>query len=355
MKGEPIGAESETPTLPGRLSSEAELDDLLTRPRPDLVRAIREYASPLLILGAGGKMGPTLAVLARRAADAAGHRLEILAASRFSDPRARDWLEARGVRTLRCDLLEDEAVRRLPDSANVLHLVGLKFGTSRNPAATWAANTLVPDRVCRRFPEARIVALSSGNVYPPSEVTRGGSGESDDLTPLGEYANAAVARERIFEFHAQNRGTRMALLRLFYAIDLRYGVLVDLARKIHRGEAIDLATSHLNCLWQGDANDAVLRALPLAEAPPSVWNLCLPPFAVRPVAEALGQRLGRPPVFSGQALPTALLGNPERLWARLGPPAVDLERLLDWTAHWVQSGGRDLGRPTHFETRDGRY
>jgi nucleoside-diphosphate-sugar epimerase len=329
---------------------------VLTRPSPPLAGFIRTVSSPLLILGAGGKMGPTLAVLARRAAEAAGHKLDVVAVSRFRDAASRRWLEERGVRTLSCDLLDGPAVSRLPDAENLIYLVGLKFGTAQNPAATWAMNTLVPARVCERFPRGRIVALSTGNVYPLSEVSRGGSVEADALTPLGEYANAAVARERIFEFHSRRHGTALTLLRLFYAVELRYGVVADIAHKVHTAQPLPLANGSFNCIWQGDANEMILRSLELVASPPSAWNLCRPEiFSVREVATRLGELLGREPVFTGSESATALTANAASLCARLGAPQTPLDRMLRWTAQWVKQGGRDLGRPTHFEVRDGNY
>lgn len=345
-----------SPALPDHLDSEEQLDDLLTQPGPELVAFIKAVSSPLLVLGAGGKMGPTLAVLARRAAEAAGHPLEVIAVSRFNEPTAQQWLEARGVKTLSCDLLDADAVARLPDAENVVYLVGLKFGTAQNPSATWAMNTVVPARVATRYQAARIVALSTGNVYAMSPIPRGGSLETDTLTPLGEYANAAVGRERIFEFYAQKHGTRLALLRLFYAVDLRYGVLVDIARMVHQGQPIPLANGHFNCIWQGDANAMTLRALALASAPPTAFNLCLPEvFSVRAVATRLGQLLDRPPTFSGVEAPTSLLGNATKIAGALGAPSIPLDTLLPWVADWVRHGRKNLGRPTHFEVRDGQY
>ncbi|MGE3312648.1 MAG: NAD-dependent epimerase/dehydratase family protein [Limisphaerales bacterium] len=343
---------------PASIGTEAALEDLLTRPSSRLIESIREWTSPLVILGAGGKMGPTLAVLARRAAEAAGHQLDVVAVSRFSDAASRAWLEERGVRTIACDLLGADAgaLRNLPDTSNVAYLVGLKFGTSKNPAATWAMNTLVPARVCERYAGARIVALSTGNVYPMSDVARGGSLESDALTPLGEYANAAVARERVFEFCARRHGVKLALIRLFYAVELRYGVPVDIAIRVRDGVPIQLENGAFHCIWQGDANEAVLRALNLTAEEPSAWNLCRPEvYLVRDVATGLGDLLGRAPKFNGTESSTALLGNPGRLVAALGEPAVTMERMTPWIADWVRRGGRNLGRPTHFETRDGRY
>lgn len=343
-------------TDPSGFSSETELEAWLTRPRPALIQFIRSVSSPLVILGAGGKMGPTLAVLARKAADHAGHPLDIVAVSRFSDVATRLQLEQSGITTLSRDLLDPNQVRDLPAARNVVYLVGLKFGTTQNPALTWAVNTLVPFHVVNRYPDARIVALSTGNVYPLSPVGRGGSVETDALTPVGEYANAAVARERVFEFCARQHGARVVLLRLFYAVELRYGVVADLARRIHAGAPVPLANGAVNCIWQGDANDLILRSLALADPAPSAWNLCRPEcFQVRELAHQLGVELGRSPQFEGSESPTALLGNAARLCVALGEPPTRIETILRWVARWVQQGGRHLGKPTHFEVRDGQY
>jgi nucleoside-diphosphate-sugar epimerase len=301
-------------------------------------------------------MGPTLAVLAMKAAEAAHHPLEVITVSRFSDPTLVAWLSTHGIRTISCDLLDPVAVQRLPDAANLIYLVGLKFGTTQNSSATWAINTIVPTRVAERYYGARIVALSTGNVYPPSKFRHGGSLETDPLTPMGEYANSAVARERIFEFHSRAHHIPVALIRLFYAVELRYGVLVDIARRVHAGAPIDLANGYFNCIWQGDANEMILRALALSDSPPSAWNLCRPEaFSVRAVATAFGELFGRSPIFADQETETALLGNSTALCSRLGTPSVSLETMQSWIANWITHGGRDLGRPTHFESRDGRY
>ncbi len=343
--------------LPEAIQTESELEEVLTRPSAPLIEFIQTVASPLLVLGAGGKMGPTLAVLARRAATAAGYALDVLAVSRFSNAAARRWLEGHGVKTVSCDLLDANAVAGLPDAQNIIYLVGLKFGTAQNPASTWAINTIVPARVCERYPRNRIIALSTGNVYPMREVSRGGAVETDSLTPLGEYANAAVGRERIFEFYSQRQHTPLALLRLFYAVELRYGVLADIARKVHAGAPVALANGYFNCVWQRDANELILRALPLAAAAPlSVFNLCRPElFSVRAIATRFGELLGRAPVFSGHETESALLGNSAKLGTALLAPMTPMETILHWTAQWVQQGGSDLGRPTHFEVRDGNY
>jgi nucleoside-diphosphate-sugar epimerase len=338
------------------ITTEAELDDLLTRPEPALVAFIKTVSSPLIILGAGGKMGPTLALLARRAAEAAGHNLEIIAVSRFNDAAARDWLETRGVRTIPCDLLDQQAVAKLPQAENLIYLVGLKFGTSDAPAVTWAINTIVPTNVMLHDKTARIVALSTGNVYPMSRADRGGSREADPLTPLGEYPNSAVARERIFEFHSTRQGTPVVLMRLFYAVELRYGVLVDVGRKVFNREPLNLETGYVTCIWQGDANSMILRSLPLAKSPPLALNLCRPEvLSVREIAHAFGKQFAIEPQFEGSETPTALLGNSQEACDRLGTPATTLDQMIQWIAGWIREGGRSLGKPTHFEVRGGVY
>jgi dTDP-4-dehydrorhamnose reductase len=344
------------PNLPDLIETEDALDEVMTRPSEALVQYVRTLRGPLVVLGAGGKMGPSLCVRVRRAADAAGHALDVVAVSRFSDTTARTWLEDRGVRTRAADLIDPDAPAALPDAETVLYLVGLKFGTRDYPARTWAFNTLIPAAVARRYAGSRIVALSTGNVYPLVPVTRGGSVETDPLTPLGEYANACVARERIFEYFSRENATPMAIVRLNYAVDLRYGVLVDLARKIEAGQPVDVTMGYLNCIWQGDANDQIVRMLGLAGAPAVPLNLTGPEvLSVRALAERLGALLERPVAFTGREAETALLSDPARTVAALGPPATPLDTVLRWTAHWVRHGGALLNKPTGFEVRDGRY
>lgn len=343
--------------LPHLIQNEAELDEHLTLPRAPLLQAIRQLQSPLVVLGAGGKMGPTLAALAKRAAEAAGHQLEVIAVSRFSDAQAKRWLESRGVRTHSADLLERNEVAGLPESANLIFLVGLKFGTSNNPSLTWAVNTVVPALVMERYArDARLVALSTGNVYPLVSTAGQAPTEGHSLTPAGEYANAAVARERIFEYFSQKDRIPVAILRLNYATELRYGVLVDIARKVASQEPIELTNGWFNCIWQRDANELILRSLDLAKSPAEAWNVTSPgKLSVREVAERLGELLGVAPSFTGNASPTALLSDSSKLCAVLGEPSTPLEAILRWTAHWVKIGGRSLDKPTHFEVRDGRY
>ncbi len=252
--------------------------------------------------------------------------------------------------------MEREAVARLPDSPNLVYLVGLKFGTQQAPWLTWAVNTVVPSLVAERYSEARIVALSTGNVYPYVSATNGGASEELPLAPVGEYGTAALARERIFEYFSRKQGTPTVLLRLNYAVELRYGVLIDIAQKIWAGEAIDVTTGYFNCIWQRDANEMILRSFSLAASPAAVFNLTGPgALSVREIAHQLGTLMGREPKFTSSESSTALVSNASRLCQKLGPPPTSLAPILQWTAAWVQQGGACLGKPTHFEVRSGGY
>ena len=341
---------------PEIIRDEAALDAALTQPSPDLRDFISQVNSPLVILGAGGKMGPTLAVLAKHAADLAGHPLEVIAISRYSNDATRQWLENNGVQTHTADLAEASIWAELPDSENVIYLVGQKFGTEDNPGLTWAMNTLVPAYAAQRYQDAKLVALSTGCVYPLVPVDSGGATEATPPEPHGEYASACLARERLFEYQSSRHGTAMALIRLNYAIDLRYGVLHDIALKIHQGNPIDLAMGHFNCIWQGDANERILRALGHCTNPPQALNITAPEtLSVRDVATHLGQLMGCEPKFTSKEAPTAWLNNPARSIELFDEPATSLETLLRWTAHWTLHEVRSLGKPTHFEVRDGKY
>jgi len=338
------------------ITDEEKLEQWLTTPSEQLVRFIGTLSGNLLILGAGGKMGPTLAVRAQRAAVQAGANLKVIAASRFSDSRSKQILNDSGVLTETVDLLDRDSVNRLPGAENIIFLVGSKFGTSTNPSQTWAVNTIVPSNVMQRYPDSRFVALSTGNVYPLSTVASGGPRESDPVHPIGEYAQAALGRERIFQHYSAVNRTKVALMRLNYAVDLRYGVLVDIATQVNNGQPINLTMGHLNCLWQGDANDAIIRSLEFAETPPVVLNLTGPEtLSVRQLAEEFGRLLDREVQFTGEEAPSALLSNATEVWRRLGPAETPLQTILQQTANWVRRGGRLLNKPTHFEVRDGVF
>lgn len=336
--------------------TEEELEERLSRPTPEIVEALRASPGDVVVLGAGGKMGPSLTAMVRRAADALGDGRRVVAVSRWGNAADAARLEAMGVRLVRADLLTGEAWATLPDAANVIFMVGQKFGTTAAPSLTWMTNTVLPARAAERYREARIVAFSTGNVYPLSRVTGSGSRETDPLSPVGEYAASCVGRERVFEDAAARWGTRIALIRLNYAVDLRYGVLVDLAQRILHDEAIDLHMGYVNCIWQGDANAMALRALPLASAPPLVLNVTgAERLSVRAIALELGRLLGRAPRFTGREGDDALLSNTERAQALFGAPAVGEQTLAAWVAEWALRGGRTLGKATRFERRDGAF
>ena len=329
--------------------TEAELEDLLSAPSRADIEFAGGIEGDILILGAAGKMGPSLARRMRRALDAAGSRVRVTAVS-------RGGLEIEAVGHIRCDMLAPDALAELPDAPNVYYLAARKFGSTDAPEETWAANVLLPGLVAQRYRASRIVSFSTGNVYPLVPVESGGASEDTPIGPVGEYAWSAAGRERMFEYAARAYGTRVTLLRLNYACELRYGVLVDLAAKILRGEAIDLSMGYVNVIWQGDANSVCFRSLGHCAAPPFVLNLTgEETLAVRDLAERLAQRLGRPAVFQGEPAPTALLNNAARCHKLFGPPAVGVAQMIDWVAEWMREGGRLLGKPTKFQVRDGRF
>lgn len=338
--------------LPARIADVAALEDLMSRPSPELAAALQRAPGDILVLGVGGKMGPTLARMARRA----DPRRRVIGVARFSEPGLRQKLEAAGIECIAADLLSRDALARLPDAPNVVFMAGRKFGSTGSEWLTWAMNAHVPALVAERFARSRIVAFSTACVYPFVPTEGPGAPESVAPTaPPGEYANSCVARERMFEHFSHAHGTPGRLLRLSYAVDMRYGVLHDVARKVLAGETIDLTMGHANIIWQGEANDWALRSLAHCTAPTSALNLSGPKVSIRAVACALGERLGIAPVFGGHEAATAWLVDCSEAFRLFGPPRVDLDRMLDWTADWVQRGGATLGKPTHYEARDGKY
>lgn len=333
--------------------TEAELDELLSRPAPSLAAALAAAPGDLVVLGAGGKMGPSLARMAKRADPSR----RVVAVSRWTDLPAAAALATADVEIVRADLLDPRALAALPDAANVVFMAGQKFGTAGDPAATWAMNAAVPAFAAERFAAARTVVFSTGNVYPLTPATGAGSRESDAPAPVGEYAYSCLARERIFTAAARRHGTPTAIVRLNYAHDLRYGVLTDLATRILSGEPIDLTMGWVNVIWQGDANAHALAALAHATSPaPYLLNVAGPvALRVADLARALGARLGRSVELTGAECPDALLSDATRMTSLLGDPLLPVETLLDWVADWVARGGRLLGKPTKYERRDGRF
>ena len=345
-----------SPPWPEAVRDEEHLEDLLSRPSPDDVDLARALTGDVIVLGAGGKMGPSLARRVRRACDEAGVSRRVLAVARFSEPGLAAALEREGVEPIVCDLLDPPSVARLPRVGNVLFLAGRKFGSTGRPDLTWAHNVVVPAGVAAHFAASRIVVFSSGNVYPLVSPGAPGSTENDAPDPVGEYAQTCLGRERVFEHGSRERGTACLFFRLFYAVDLRYGTIVDVARKVQKGEPVDLRVGHVNALWQGDANSYAFRSLTLCQTPPRPLVVTGPEaVSVRAAAESFGERFGRKPRFTGEPSGPALLGNPALCVSLLGAPQVPLSRLLEWVAAWVRQGGRSLGRPTHFEATDGRF
>ena len=335
---------------------EHELEERLSRPSDEDARAMAALDGDLLILGAGGKMGPSLAKLARRAADATGRAKRIVAVARFSDAGVGADLRASGIEVAPCDLLEPGELTKLPDVPNIVFMAARKFGTTGSEYMTWALNTYLPGLVAERYRAARIVAFSSGNVYGLAPVSGRGCSESTPVGPQGEYAQSVLGRERMFEYGSSRWGTRVALLRLNYAVDLRYGVLVDIARAVFEGRAVDVRMGAFNVIWQGDANSMCLRSFAYCESPPRVLNITGPEkLFVRDVAREFGRRFGKEPVFSGQEGETALLNDAAESHRLFGPPRVTATQMMEWVADWIQCGGRLLNKPTHFESRDGKF
>ena len=342
--------------LPDRIRDVAHLDDLLSDPSPAAIDAIRAADGDVIVLGAAGKMGPTLARMARRAMDAAGLQHRVVAVARFSSSGVRADLEARGIETVQCDLLDEHAVERLPDARNVIFMAGRKFGSTGDEPLTWAMNTHVPAIVCVRYRQSRIVAFSTGNIYGLTARGRGGSREEDSPSPVGEYAMSCLGRERLFEYFSRLHGTPTAILRLNYAVEMRYGVLADLASRISRGAEIDLGMGYVNVIWQGDANAMAVAALARTTTPPLVVNVAGgDELSVRTISSELARMIGTIVKFAGAEMPDALLSNGARGHELLGAPRVDIGRVLEWTADWVQRGGESLGKPTHFESRAGQF
>lgn len=334
----------------------ASLEEMLSRPAPAVVEMMRRLEGDVILLGVAGKMGPSMARMVKRASDQAGTTRRVIGVSRFRNPGAEEHLWQHGIETLSCELLNENEVSRLPDAPNVVYLAGMKFGATGNEPLTWAMNTHLPAIVCQRFRHSRIVAFSTGNVYGLVPVKGGGSRETDPLNPTGEYAMSCVGRDRMFEYFSGALGIPVALIRLNYACDLRYGVLVDIATKVWRGEPVDARMGWFNTIWQGDANALALLALEKCQSPAWIVNLTGPELvSVRDVAERFGARWAKPVKVDGAESADALLSDASRCRETLGMPGVCATELIEMVASWVERGGDLLGKPTHFESRDGKF
>ena len=335
----------------------AELEERLSRPTDADAAAMSALSGDLLILGVGGKMGPSLARLARRAMDLAGTRHRIIAVARFSNASLPADLAAQRIETIACDLLEPGALLRLPENPNVIFMAARKFETAGAEHLTWSVNTLLPGLIAERYRKSRIVAFSTGNVYPLRSISEGGAVESTPVGPVGEYAQSALGRERMFENGSMRWGMRVTLLRLNYAVELRYGVLVDIGRAVFERRPISLSMPYVNVIWQRDANSACLRSFPYCQSPPFVLNITGPEtLSVRDLATEFGRHFGIEPMF----LPddegsSALLSNATKAHALFGCPTVSPTEMIGWIANWIRQGGVMLNKPTHFQTRDGKF
>ncbi len=333
-----------------------ELEQVMLDPSERLVRDVARLDGDLIILGVGGKMGPSLAKLAKRAFERAGLNHRVIGVSRFSSGEVREDLERSGVETISADLLEEEQLQALPDAKYVIHMVGRKFGTTGKEHLTWAMNAYLPGRVALKYRNSRIVSFSTGNVYPLVKLAQGGATEEDPPRPAGEYAQSCLGRERIFDFFSRKYGIPMVHFRLNYAIDMRYGVLLEIARAVREKQPIDLRMGQVNVIWQGDANAMAHRSLLHCQSPPKILNVTGPEnISVRWLAREFGRRFGVEPIFEYEEEDSALLSNASEAHRLFGYPRVSLRQMIDWTARWLQAGGITYDKPTHFQEREGEF
>lgn len=333
-----------------------QLEDAISEPTQGAIDALGRLQGDILLLGAGGKIGPSLARMAKRASDAAGSNRKIIAVDTFPASEQKSKMEALGVEAIKCDLLDRAQLEALPDAPNVIFMIGMKFGATGQEALTWALNAYLPGMVCERFSSSRILAYSTGNIYGLTPVTLGGSVETDAPNPVGEYAISALGRERIFQHFSLKRGLPTGIIRLNYANELRYGVLVDIGKKVWAGEPVDVTMGNANVIWQGDANAMVLRSFEHCASPAFIVNLAGPELvSVRRAAEQFGEIMGKQVTITGSEAPDALLSNGQLGHRLFGYPRVGVQQMIRWMADWIMRGGESLGKPTHFESREGKF
>lgn len=332
------------------------LEQRLTRPSTKLIEDVKKIDGDIMLLGIGGKMGPSMGKLAAAAIKEAGINKRIIGVSRFSDAKARKELEEVGIETIACDLLNDEELFKLPDVKNIIYLAGHKFGTVGNEGFTWGMNTYLPGRVSEKFKNSNIVAFSSGNVLPFVPVTSGGVSEETTPEPIGEYAQSCLGRERIFEYFSKKNNTPLLIYRLNYAVDFRYGVIMEIAKSVLSGKPIDLRTENVNVIWQGDANEIAIRSLLHCASPAKILNVTGPEtLSTKWVAEEFGRKFGKQPVYQYEAEGSALLNNAAECHKLFGYPQVTIKEIIDITAIWLTQGGEEFGKATHFQERGGKF
>jgi hypothetical protein len=333
-----------------------ELDDLLSEPSEATVQSLATLKGDLVVLGVGGKMGPTLARMAKRAFERAGLPNRVIGVSRFSNARLPEQLRQWGIETHFCELLNPEAYAQLPDAPNVVYMAGMKFGSTGQESLTWAMNAHLPALVSAKYRDSRIAAFSTGNVYGLSSIHLGGSVESDPLYPAGEYAMSCLGRERIFEHFSRTHATRMSLIRLNYATELRYGVLLDIAKRVAAGEPVSLQMGHVNTIWQADASAMSLQSLSFASSPPFVVNIAGPELmSVRRIAAHFGELFHKEVDLEGVESGDGILSNAQKAFQLFGYPRVSAGQMMSWIAEWIEQDGESLAKPTHFENRAGTF
>lgn len=336
--------------------TEQKLEQLLTTPSLALIEDVKKIKGDIMVLGAGGKMGPSLCILAKKAIEKAGVNKRVIAVSRFSDKDAANSLERNGVETISCDLLNKEELYALPEVENVIYMAGRKFGTDGMEWMTWAMNATLPAFVVDKFKKSNIVVFSSGNIYPIVSITSGGCTEKTPVGPVGDYTMSCLARERAFEYGANKYGTNVLIYRLNYAVDLRYGVLFDVANKVLNGKPISVTTPCFNCIWQGTANEIAIRSILHASSPAKILNVTGPETVfVKETAEKFGKLFGKEPLYEGEESGDAYLSNAREAFKLFGYPSVSAEELIKWQAEYLLDGGKTLDKPTHFEERKGKY
>jgi len=341
---------------PDRIASLDMLEDLLSTPTSGSVKMFSGIEGDIMFLGIGGKIGPSLASMARRACEEAGVEKRMYGVALFESEEQRKQLERIGIETFHGDLLDPDFIHSLPKVRNVYFLAGMKFGSEENLSLTWAVNSYMPALVAEYYKASNIVAFSTGCVYPLVSVESGGSLESDAPGPVGEYAQSCLGRERMFEYGSKQHGTKVCLIRLNYSVELRYGVLVDIALNVKNQMPIDLSMGYFNVIWQGDVNDMVLRSLEICESPAKILNITGPEIlSVRQVAKAFGKLFNTEPEFVNEEARTALLNNSEQAFQLFGHPKVTTGQIIKWIAGWISEGRELLGKPTHYEVRDGKY
>jgi nucleoside-diphosphate-sugar epimerase len=342
--------------FPDLIDGEEQLEELLSRPGKEVIEMFSKVDGDLIFLGIAGKIGPSLAQMAKRACDEAGVRKKIIGVSQFRSGDQQEKIEKAGIETIKGDLLDIDFIRKLPKLKNVFFLAGMKFGAVNNLSLTWAVNSYMPAMIAEHFSNSRIVAFSTGCVYPLVKVESGGSLESDIPYPLGEYAQSCLGRERMFEYGSNRFSTPVSLIRLNYSVELRYGVLVDIATKVKNKQPVNLDMGFFNVIWQGDSNDAVLRSLAYTQSPPRILNITGQDIlSVREVALEFGRLMDTDVTFEGEEARTALLSNSQEAYRLFGYPKVPISQVIKWTADWIARDGKTLGKPTRFEVRDGKY